>query len=142
LHGRTNPSLGSALDLPLAGQVNHIYTMERINNLKKLYERRKDLRTNPTQTEEILWEYLRNKKLGVKFRRQHSIGGYILDFYCIEKKLIIELDGEIHNSIESKEYDEVRDKYFVDLGYKVLRFRNSEVEQSIMSVLEKIKSNV
>lgn len=93
--------------------------MERINNLNNLLDRRKELRTNQTKAEGVLWEYLRNKKLGVKFRRQHSIGGYILDFYCIEKKVIIEIDGEIHNKTEAKEYDEIRDKFFIDLGFYV-----------------------
>jgi len=62
-----------------------------------------------------------------------------LDFYCIEKKLIVEVDGEIHNSPEAKEYDEVRDKFFTDLDYKVLRFSNSQVRNNIDNVIEKIK---
>ncbi len=113
--------------------------MERINNLKNLFDRRRKLRNNLTKSEEILWQCVRNKKLGVKFRRQHSIGGYILDFYCIDKKLVIEIDGEIHNKLEAKEYDEIRDKFFIDLEFTVLRFTNLEVENSIELVLEKIK---
>ena len=62
-----------------------------------------------------------------------------MDFYCIEKKLIVEVDGEIHNSPEAKEYDEVRDKFFTDLDYKVLRFSNSQVRNNIDNVIEKIK---
>jgi len=116
--------------------------MERINNLKVLYERRKELRNSPTQSEDILWQFLRGKKLGVKFRRQHSIGGYILDFYCIEKKLVIEIDGEIHNKPENKEYDDIRDKFFIDLGFMVLRFTNSEVENNIVGVLEQIRNRI
>jgi len=86
-----------------------------------------------------LWWYLRDKRLGCKFRRQHSIGGYILDFICKEKKLIIEIDGGIHLKKENKEYDEIRDKYFDELDYKVLRFRNEEVENSVEKVVARIK---
>jgi len=116
--------------------------MELIHNNQVLKERRRELRQNSTKTEGILWWYLRDKKLGVKFKRQHSIGGYILDFYCSDKKLIIELDGGIHNTKEAKEYDEVRDKYFRELGYKTVRFLNSEVEKDIEKVLDKIKQDI
>lgn len=112
-----------------------------IHNHEILKERRKELRKNQTKTEEALWFELRNEKLGFKFKRQHSVGGYILDFYCPRKKLIVELDGEIHNTKEAREYDLVRDKYFRELDYKVLRFKNGEVENGIEKVLEKIKSN-
>src|SRR3989338_11445231 len=111
-----------------------------VHNNKILEGRRKELRKNQTKAEEMLWWYLRGQKLGVKFKRQHSIGGYILDFYCPEKKLIIELDGEIHNTKEAKEYDAVRDKYFKELGYKVLRFKNRELENDTEKVLDRIKS--
>jgi leucyl-tRNA synthetase len=113
--------------------------MVKIHNIRILSDRRKELRKNQTGAEEKLWWYLRDKRLGVKFRRQHSIGGYILDFICKDKKLIIELDGEIHNTEDAKEYDFVRDKYFEELDYKVLRFRNDEVENEIEKVLEEIK---
>jgi very-short-patch-repair endonuclease len=113
-----------------------------IHNIQKLKERRRELRRKSTPQENLLWEKLRNNKLGVKFKRQHSIGGYILDFYCSEKKLIIELDGEIHNTKEAKEYDEVRDKYFKELGYKTIRFLNSEVDNNLDDVLNKIKGHV
>lgn len=109
-----------------------------IHNNEVLKERRKELRQRQTKAEEILWWHLRRKSFGIKFKRQHSIGGYILDFYCPQKKLIIELDGEIHNTREAKEYDEVRDKYFRELDYKILRFKNAEVENNFEMVLEKI----
>ncbi len=100
------------------------------------------MRKNQTEVEKKLWRHLRGNFLGVKFKRQHSIGGYILDFYCAEKKLIIELDGEIHDTKEAMEYDGVRDKYFSDLGYKTIRFPNKEVESKIEDVIEKIKTNI
>ena len=108
--------------------------------MQVLKARRRELRKNPTSEEEKLWWYLKEKKLGYKFRRQHSAGGYILDFYCKEKKLIVEIDGGIHRTKEAGQYDQARDKYFTGLGYKVLRFSNSEVEKSIDMVLTKINS--
>src|SRR3989338_525180 len=102
--------------------------MNAKHNLFVLRDRRRELRQKSTRAEEKLWFELRNNKLGVKFKRQHSIGGYILDFYCSEKKLIIELDGEVHNTPEAKEYDSVRDKLLHDLGYKTLRFLNREID--------------
>lgn len=111
-----------------------------IHNLKILKDRRRELRKNLTPTEKILWLHLRNNRLGPKFKRQYSIGGYILDFYSPKHKLGVELDGEVHNNADAKEYDKVRDKYFVGQGFKVLRFKNSEVEDNLQNVLQKIKS--
>ena len=114
--------------------------MMKIHNIQRLSNRRKELRKNQTPQEEKLWWYLRDKRLGCKFRRQHSVGGYILDFICKEKKLIVEIDGGIHLQKENKEYDDVRDKYFRELDYKILRFTNNEIENEIEKVVEKIKS--
>jgi very-short-patch-repair endonuclease len=114
--------------------------MPKIHSLQQLNDRRKELRTNQTPQEKILWWYLKDERLGFKFRRQHSIGGYILDFYCPQKRLIIEIDGGVHLSNESKEYDRIRDKYFTSLDYSVLRFLNSEIEKDINKVITKIKS--
>ena len=116
--------------------------MTKIHNIHILSDRRKELRKNQTRAEEKLWWYLRDKRLGAKFRRQHSIGGYILDFICKDKKLIIEIDGEIHKKKENKEYDDVRDIYFKELGYKTLRFTNDEVENDVKGVVEKIKKYI
>jgi very-short-patch-repair endonuclease len=118
--------------------------MKWVHNSQTLLDRRRELRQTQTKAEEILWFELRNNKLGAKFKRQNSIGGYITDFYCQKYKLIVELDGEVHNTTEAKEYDEVRDKFFTSLGYKVLRFPNSEVEDKnkIEEVLEKIKASL
>jgi len=83
------------------------------------------LRKKSTPAEQKLWAIIRNDQLGVNFRRQHAIGKYIPDFVCIEKKLIIELDGSQH--LEQQEYDEERTKYLNSLGYRVIRFWNNEV---------------
>jgi len=95
-----------------------------------------------TKEEEILWFKIRNNKLGRKFKRQHSIGGYILDFYCSECRLIIEIDGASHNTKGAKEYDENRDRYFEELGYTTIRFLNSEIENGLEEVLNKIKKYI
>jgi len=116
--------------------------MVRIHNIHKLLDRRKELRKNQTPQEEKLWWYLKDKRLGVKFRRQHSVGGYILDFYCKEKKLIVELDGEVHNTKEAREYDLVRDKFFRELDYTVLRFKNNEIEKNTKEVIKSIQKHL
>jgi len=103
-------------------------------------ERRKELRKNQTPQEFKLWFYLKNKKLGAKFRRQQGIGSYIVDFYCKDKNLVIELDGSNH--IENKKYDEERSMYFDCFKIKVLRFWNSEIDKNIEEVLLKIKKEI
>jgi very-short-patch-repair endonuclease len=97
------------------------------NNIKmKAKELRKDL----TASEKILWSYLRRRQqLGMYFRRQHPYGIYILDFYCFEATLVIEVDGGIH--LNQKEYDEERTRYLESSGLTVLRFRNQEIEKNI-----------
>lgn len=115
----------------------------RINNLHYLKERRKELRNNSTRYEELLWKRLVNKKLdGLKFRRQHSLNHYIVDFYCATHKLIIEVDGEIHNYPENQESDRVRDKELKELGYHTLRFTNQQVELDIESVIKEIQNYI
>nr|WP_255940548.1 endonuclease domain-containing protein [Vibrio campbellii] len=88
--------------------------------------------------EEVLWQKIRRKQLGVKFRRQHGIGRYIVDFYCAELSLVIEIDGDSHFSTEGKEKDTKRDAFIEALGIKVLRFTNEEVMKQTESVLERI----
>lgn len=93
-----------------------------------------------TESEELLWQELRNKQLGYKFRRQHAIDTYIADFICLEKSLIVEVDGEIH--LSQKEKDEERTKVLNQLGFEVIRFTNQQVKENINAVLEEIKSKV
>ena len=114
--------------------------MKIINNIKNLYYRRKELRNNSTPEEILLWIQLKNSKLGFKFRRQHSIGGYIVDFYCSSRKLVVEVDGPQHFSKESKEYDEVRTKFLEGMNIKVIRFCNTEINNELNMVIQKIKS--
>ena len=114
--------------------------MPLLHNNEKLKDRRRELRQRSTTEEEILWSKIRNSKLGYKFKRQHSIGGYILDFYCSECKLIIEIDGGSHINLEAKEYDKIRDEYFSELGYKTIRFLNIEIQTKLEKILDKIKN--
>ena len=111
--------------------------MYEIFNKSKLLDRRKELRKSSTPQEYKLWMFLKGKNLGVKFRRQHGIGPYIVDFYCKKKNLVIELDGSQH--LDEKEYDTERDNYMQALDIKVLRFWNNEVDMDIIRVLKKIK---
>ncbi len=100
----------------------------------------KEHRSTPTQAENALWQILRGKKLeGVKFRRQHIIGSYIADFISLEHKLIIEVDGLIHQLPENKESDKVRTEWLEEKGFKVIRFTNDEVLFNTDKVLEAIK---
>jgi very-short-patch-repair endonuclease len=106
----------------------------------KLYQYGRELRQSSTKAEKILWEYLRNRKLdGLKFRRQHPIDKFIADFYCHEKKLVVELDGDVHDDKMNAQYDEARTYELKGSGIKVIRFRNNEVENDIVTVLRKIK---
>lgn len=104
-----------------------------------IFENAKRLRNTVTDSEKLLWEHLKEKKLGVKFRRQHPISFFIADFYCHEKKLIIELDGSIHDKPESIIKDEERTKALNNFGIKVIRFKNDELYNNLNQVLDKIK---
>jgi len=100
----------------------------------------KKLRKNSTNTEKYLWEFLRGKQLkGFKFRRQHPIGEYIVDFVNLERKIIIEVDGGQH--LKNKK-DMLRDKWLKEQGYEVLRFWDNEVLTNIEGVLEFIREKL
>lgn len=104
-----------------------------------LKEFAKQNRSQPTEAEELLWNALSGKKLeNYKFRRQHIIGQYIVDFVCLKENLIIEVDGLIHQLPENKISDAEREKWFTDLGYRVIRFKNEEVLRNLPEVLDKI----
>ena len=109
----------------------------RIANQKNLQDKRIGLRRSQTIHEGKLWAILRGSKLGYKFRRQHSIGSYILDFYCTEKKLAIEIDGSQH--ADQKEYDDKRKEYLEVLGITTLRFWNNEIDTSMDGIILEIE---
>ena len=102
-----------------------------------MHQRARELRNQATPAERKLWQFLSGKKLmNLKFRRQHLIGPFIVDFYSPEKKLIIEVDGGTH--IDNHTYDMDREKYLKSKGYKILRFLNTEVISGTADVLDKI----
>lgn len=96
----------------------------------------KQMRRQPTISERKLWSALRNSQLGCKFRRQHPLFSYVVDFYCHQKRLIIEVDGPVHDQQVS--YDQSRDKFFSTFGYRTLRFKNEEVDQCLDDVILRI----
>lgn len=105
----------------------------------KIYEFAKGLRQSSTVAELLLWEHIRNRKLsGLKFRRQHPLDNYIADFYCHEKRLVIELDGAIHSNKKAEEMDANRTFVLTELSITVVRFKNDEVISDIKSVIESI----
>jgi very-short-patch-repair endonuclease len=118
------------------------YTSEKsiwLSTLAKAKEGRK----NPTDAENLLWENLRNRKIdGYKFRRQHAIEGFIPDFLCLEKKLIIEVDGGYHNEKKQQEYDKQRTEFLENIGYKIIRFTNEDVLNNCVEVLNKIRQHL
>src|SRR5215213_1648279 len=98
---------------------------------------RKEFRRQATEVEHVLWKALRGRQVGgLKFRRQHPVKPYILDFCCLERKLAVEVDGGVHDW--SWEEDEIRTTYLEELGYRVLRFRNEEILHNLAAVVARI----
>ncbi|MCK5834004.1 endonuclease domain-containing protein [bacterium] len=115
----------------------------RLYNKKELQEHRRALRSNMPHAEAKLWIFIRKKQIeGIRFRRQFSVGSYILDFYSPECRLAIELDGSSHNNEFSQEYDEERTKYLNSANIEVIRFKNEEVFDNIDGVIEQIKTTI
>ncbi len=111
-------------------------------NKYELKSFRATLRANLTSAEASLWSLLKNKQLeGKKFRRQHSVDNYVLDFYCPEERLAIELDGEPHFTAHGQEKDQIRTQHLEALGIRVIRFENKDVHERSEVVLEIIKSH-
>ncbi len=109
---------------------------------KYLFEIAKQLRLCETEAKKLLWSKLCNNQLGVKFRRQHPIYTYVVDFYCHSCRLVIEVDGPIHNSCEAKFNDSIRSQAFSEFKIKVIRFTNDEVLFETEMVLTKIGSHL
>ena len=136
-------SVGAEVVFPLAqGEGQGVRTPFFItggNNAYRLIEEAKRMRKEPTDAEAALWELLRDKKLGDKFRRQHLIDDFIVDFVCLSKNLVIEVDGGYHSDPTQKEYDQQRTLYLNEKGFRVIRFTNEEVLGNTEAVLTKIK---
>ena len=115
--------------------IKNIVTGQPVTKAK--LQRAKELRREMTPAEKILWEELRANKLGVHFRRQQVIQGFIVDFYCHKAGLVIEVDGDIHDL--QKEEDERREKALSALGLRIVRFKNDEVVRNVSAVVWRIK---
>ena len=112
-----------------------------IHNRIYLKDRRQVLRNNLTSAEAVLWTLIKGKQLdGRKFRRQHSIENYIVDFYCPAEKLVIELDGSVHDNPGQANADYIRDEYLKASGFKILRIENQAVFDQPETVLDNIKT--
>lgn len=111
--------------------IKNIVTEQPVTKAK--LERAKELRREMTPAEKLLWKEVRANKLGVRFRRQQVIQGFIVDFYCHKSALVIEVDGDVHDL--QKEEDERREKVLSELGLKIIRFRNDEVVRELSPTL-------
>ena len=118
------------------------YTMVVLYNLQSVLVKRRLLRKNCSLEERILWRFLKNKQLGFKFRRQHSIGQYIVDFYCPSKRLVIEVDGVSHLIPEAQSSDLIRESFMNNLNIRTMRITNNRVAKMPNQVLELIKLNL
>jgi very-short-patch-repair endonuclease len=111
-----------------------------IYNVPSKEDRRKELRNSSTVAETVLWKYLRGRQLdGNKFRRQSSVGPYIVDFFCPEKRVVVELDGARHFGPAAGDYDDRRTRYLEERGIKVIRFENRRLYRDLEGVLEDIR---
>jgi len=123
---------------PGKGEAGRGLNKTRLHNLKSQIPHRKQNRKNPTEPEKRFWSWVRGKQLGCKFRRQHGIDQYIVDFYCAEHALIVELDGESHFTSDGINADKVRTDFLESKGFRVLRFSNLEVMRNKEGVLVRL----
>ena len=116
--------------------IKNVVTEQRVTREK--LQRARELRSDMTPAEKLLWQELRANKLGVHFRRQQIIAGFIVDFYCHRVALVVEVDGDIHDL--QKEEDARRETVLQQMGLTIVRFRNEDVIKDLPAVLGKIKS--
>jgi len=118
-----------------------MFIMKKIHNQTNLIGYRKKLRRRSTAAESTLWKHIKDRQVeDLKFRRQHSISNYIVDFYCPEIRLIIELDGAAHDNYLSEERDEKRDRILQELSCTILRFENRYVYEFLSEIIEAIRT--
>ena len=118
--------------------IKNIVTGQKVT--KEKLRRAKELRREMTPAEKLLWQEVRAKKLGVRFRRQQVIQGFIVDFYCHKAALVVEVDGDIHDL--QKEEDERREKVLAEMGLRVVQFGNDEVVRNVSAVAGKIREAI
>jgi very-short-patch-repair endonuclease len=115
--------------------LKNIITNQKVT--KEKLQRARELRSNMTAAENLLWQELRANKLGIHFRRQQIIAGFIVDFYCHKAALVIEVDGDIHDL--QQEEDDKREKALKEMGLRIIRFRNQDVIRDLPTVVDDIK---
>lgn len=114
--------------------------MTLLYNKKIVKRKRQQLRRNLTKAEKLVWMFLRKRQVkGIKFRRQFSIDQFIIDFYCPQLKLTIEIDGDVHEMDNVKDHDEMRQNYLEGFGIQFLRITNDEVFQNLDKVFKRIE---
>ena len=116
--------------------------MSQVFNKLEYKKRRQALRHNMPEPEQRMWKILRHEQLGVKFRRQHGIGCYIVDFYCAELKLVIEIDGDSHFVEGAHIKDKIRSDFMSNLGIKTMRLNNQDVMNNLDGVYQTIKQQL
>ncbi len=104
----------------------------------RVVQRARELRQDQTQAEEVLWRALRDRRVGHKIRRQHPLGRFIIDFYCHQAALCIEIDGDAHSEASQRAYDIARTQYLEDHGYRIVRFTNRDIQQNLQAVIDEI----
>ena len=134
---RKNVQISKVQGSPLESKGNMHYGASKL-----IFQRAEELRKFCTHEEEIIWGYLKGNQSGVKFRRQHPLSNYIADFYCHALKLVIEIDGSVHNKEEVKKNDELRQTHIEALGIKVIRFKNYEVINKPEKILQVINKTI
>ncbi len=107
-----------------------------------IFEQAKKLRNNLAAEEHIFWNAVKGNQLGFKFRRQHPLASYVVDFYVHSLRLVIEIDGVNHNSADHREKDILRDSHLIELGIKVLRFTNFEISSELSEVLKRVNEEI
>jgi len=123
---------------PDKGEAGRGLKQPKLHNLNPQKNTRRQLRKNPTEPEKRFWSWVRGKQLGTKFRRQHGIGQYIVDFYCADHALIIEIDGDSHYDEKSIIYDAIRTEFLQTKGFRVIRFTNCDIMQNQQGVLTQL----
>jgi very-short-patch-repair endonuclease len=115
--------------------LKNIITNQKVT--KEKLQRAKELRHEMTPSEKMLWKEIHANKLGVHFRRQQIIAGFIVDFYCHKAALVVEVDGDIHDL--QREEDAQREGVLSEMGLKIVRFRNDEILNNLLIVVKRIK---
>ncbi len=116
--------------------------MTFVNNRAMISDLRKKLRQNMTKAEVKFWLAVKGRKVGgIKFRRQHSLDWYIVDFYAAQLKLAVEIDGDIHDTPEAIAKDQQRSQHLVSLGVRVIRFTNDDVLDNLPGVLDRLRGH-